>query len=91
MGRKSSELSEGCKENIISLLQDGKSFVEVAGLLEIPKSTVYSVRKKFRSQGSTENTHKSGRRKLVDDRTAWRLVRQVRVDRTRGPRALSVT
>ena len=58
MGRKSSELSEGCKENIFSLLQDGKSFGEVAGLLKIPKSTVYSVWKKFRSQGSTENKHR---------------------------------
>ena len=55
MGRKSSELSEGCKENIVSLLHDGKSFGEAAGLLKIPKSTVYSVWKKFRSQGSTEN------------------------------------
>lgn len=45
---KSTELIQGCKENIVTLLQGGKSFGEVACLLEIPKNTVNSVWKNFR-------------------------------------------
>lgn len=48
LGQKSTELNQGCKENIVTLLQGGKSFGEVACLLEIPKYTVNSVWKNFR-------------------------------------------
>lgn len=66
------------KENIETLLQGGISFGEVAFLLKMPKSTVYSVWKKIRIHGSVENKHRSGRRKLVDGCAARRLVRQTR-------------
>lgn len=55
MGRRSTELSTGCKENIITLLQQSKRFGEVERLLEIPKSTVFSVWKKNSIRENVEN------------------------------------
>ncbi len=55
MGRRSTELSTGCKENIITLLQQSKRFGEVERLLEIPKSTVFSVWKKNSTRENVEN------------------------------------
>lgn len=81
MGRKSSELSVSCKEIIINLLQDGNSFGKVSQLLSIPKSTIFSVWKKYSTQGSVENLPRSGRKKSIDDRAARNLIRHVRNDR----------
>ena len=81
MGRKSSELSIGCKENIITLVQKRISYGEISRMLDISKSTVFSVWKKFRTQGDVENRHRSGRRKSIDVRSARKLTRQVRGDR----------
>lgn len=81
MGRKSSELSIGCKENIITFVQKGISYGEIGRMLDIPKSTVFSVWKKFSTQGDVENSHRSGRRKSIDVRSARKLTRQVRGDR----------
>lgn len=55
MGRRSTELSTGCKENIITLLQQSKRFGEVERLLEIPKSTVFSVWTKNSTRENVEN------------------------------------
>ena len=55
MGRRSTELSTGCKENIITLLQQSKNFGEVERLLEIPKSTVFSVWKTNSIRENVEN------------------------------------
>ena len=81
MGRKSRELSSGCKESIITLVRNGQSFGEVGRLLQIPKTTVYSVWKKFTACGSVENKRRSGRKKSIDGRAARRLVRQMKGDR----------
>ena len=55
MGRRSTELSTGCKKTIITLLQQSKSFGEVERLLQIPKSIVFSVWKTNSTRENVEN------------------------------------
>lgn len=84
MGRKSKELSDGCKENIVKLVRNGKSFGEISRMLLIPKSTVFSVWKKFCAEGTVKNKPRTGRKKTIDGRATRRLVRQMKGDRKKN-------
>lgn len=84
MSRKSPELSTGCKESIVAMVRNGQSFGEVARLLNLPKSTVYSVWKKFSSNGSVENGKRSGRKYSINEHAARRLIRQMKGDRKKN-------
>lgn len=76
MGRKSKELSDGSKDQIVSLFQQGISLHQIGKRLKIPYSTVQFIVKKFRTS-STDNLKRSGRPKSLSERDVRTLVKIV--------------
>ena len=64
MGRKSEELSDSVKEQIVRASYQVTNVSEVARIFDIPRTTVSSVLKKFRATGSVETRHRSARKTL---------------------------
>ena len=62
------------KEKIINGLTSGESISEVSRRLDIPKQTIYSIKKQFLQRGHLENVSKSGQPK----KTTIRKDRKIR-------------
>ena len=63
------------------MVEEGHRLMDIAKVLGRSKSTISMVLKRFRSRGSTENMHRSGRPKIVGDRGLRKLSRLVKLDR----------
>ena len=64
------------------MYQQGKRISSISNLLDIPRSTVDYIVKKFNRTGSAENLKRKPRQCLIDDRGARILGRLVNSDRT---------
>ncbi|XP_065642126.1 uncharacterized protein LOC136073818 [Hydra vulgaris] len=73
------ELPEVMKNLIISHHQNGKSLSQIREMLCIPKSTVQSIIKKFSTEGSVQNKPRTGRPKILLERTENWLVRKIKM------------
>ena len=54
MPGRSKDLSVGHRDSIVELVRGGHSY-QVTSMLEIPKTTMYNIFKKYDSRGTTEN------------------------------------
>jgi len=68
MGRKSAELSDEKKNLILKLSTSVKNKSELSRLVRVPRTTITSILKKFRTTGSTRNIHRKGRPNLFTKR-----------------------
>jgi hypothetical protein len=57
MPGRSKDLSVGHRDSIVELVRGGHSY-QVTSMLEIPKTTMHNIFKKYDSRGTTENTQK---------------------------------
>ncbi|XP_065679858.1 uncharacterized protein LOC136094166 [Hydra vulgaris] len=73
------ELPEVMKNLIISHHQNGKSLSQIREMLCIPISTVQSIIKKFSTEGSVQNKPRTGRPKILSERTENWLVRKIKM------------
>ena len=75
MGRKGRELSQDIKKLFVDLYENGQKLSEISKLLSVHYMTISNIVKKYRNNGSAENTKRSGRPKLVSDRDYRKLER----------------
>lgn len=81
MGRKGRELGMEVKNVILDLIRNGHSRHKVSDMLNIPKSTVIDVARKFFDTGSVENKPRSGRPAKMKERDYRGLERLVKTHR----------
>lgn len=81
MGRKGEELGMEVKNIIIDLIWNGHSRHKIIDMLNIPKSTVIDVARKFFDTGSMENKPRSGRPAKTEERVNRGLERLVKTHR----------
>lgn len=79
-------LPKQIKEKIIEALNNGDSLSEVSRRFDIPKQTVYSIKKRFQERGHLDNMSKSGRPK----KTSIRQDRKIRRLSVADPRRSAV-
>ena len=60
MGRKGKELTPEVKQITADLYQQGRNVKDIEEILNIPRTTISYVIKKFRERGSTENSQRPG-------------------------------
>jgi len=75
------ELTVGTKKAIVKLNNSGVSQAEISRRLDIPRTTITDILKRFRRRGNVENTHRSGapsKLSRLDTRGLSRLVRKTR-------------
>lgn len=80
MGRKGLEFGMEVK-NVIELIRNGHSRHKVSDMLNIPKSTVIDVARKFFDTGSVENNPRSGQPAKMKERDYHGLERLVKMHR----------
>lgn len=68
IGRRGKELSNDVKDIAHKLFEVGKTIDHVSNTLHIPRSTVWSLKKRFERWGSIENTPRRGRTPLGDSK-----------------------
>ena len=73
--------SDGVKESVVALVQQGNSFQKVADMLNMSKTTVHRVYRKFCKRGTVETAPKTGRKKSLSDRDGRKILRQVKANR----------
>ena len=81
MSRKGTELSTETKELIVTLLHSVQNKAELSRLLNIPRTTIASVRSKYRSTGTVKTSTRSGRKKSFTNRDRNALKRLVKSNR----------
>lgn len=73
--------SDGVKESVVALVKKGNSFQKVADMLNMSKTTVHRVYRKFCKRGTVETAPKTGRKKSLSDRDGRKILRQVKANR----------
>ncbi|PSN46087.1 hypothetical protein C0J52_02264 [Blattella germanica] len=61
MGRKKREHSGAFRAQAVSLHEEGKSYRQIAAIMNVSFSTIRSIVMKYKSTGTTENKPRSGR------------------------------
>ena len=79
--KKKKKLTPEVKQTAADLYQQGRNVKDIAEILNIPRTTISYVIKKFRERGSTENSQRPGRPCLIQDRDYRQLERLVKNDR----------
>ena len=77
---KSKELCSGIKSRIVAKHEAGNSYGRISSELNVPKSTVQSIIKKYKDSNSTANLPRSGRPRKITTRMARKIVRKVQND-----------
>ena len=83
------ELTSDQKTSIVNLADASHKPAEIARLLGIPATTIYSFLKRYRRRGSIENAERSGRPAKITERDTRVLLRTVKRDRSRPLRQLT--
>lgn len=81
MAKHGKELSDDTKRNIIQLIESGHRASHVAKSLQISKSTISRLLKRWRIRGDIENLPRTGRKKTVTKRAENALSRVVKSNR----------
>lgn len=81
MGKRGKDLDVQTKETILSMVRSGLKSSKVAEILEIHKSTVSKVLKRYRERGNNENAPRKGHPKLLTVRGENALTRIVKKGR----------
>ena len=74
---KTKEHSEDLRKRVIAIHSKGEGYDKISKRLNLPKSTVRAIVKKFKSQGHVMNLHGRGRKRLLSARAERKIVRRV--------------
>lgn len=77
---KTKELSADLKRRIIRFHNGGKTYGDISKRLDIPRSTVFSIVKKFKQHGTVEALPGRGRKPKLSVRTERKLCREVNIN-----------
>ena len=72
------ELSKDLRNKVMELYKDGKGYKKISKALQMPVSTVQSLIKKWKIQGSLDTKPRSGRPRKISAKTARRIVRDTK-------------
>ena len=78
MNRKKSETSKSIRELIVNCYKKGKSYGEIAQLVNRSKSTIHYIVKKFNTQSNIVNKPCCGRSKKLTEREKRTIIRKIR-------------
>lgn len=77
---KSKELSEDLRKKVVEKHRDGQSYAAIARSLNVPKSTVASLIRKWKSYGTTVNLRRMGRPSKITVKGKRKLLREARAN-----------
>ncbi|CAK9820113.1 Transposable element Tcb1 transposase [Anthophora quadrimaculata] len=80
MDYKRREISLPQREYVVKFWKEGKSQREISKLMDIPRSTIQYILKKFKEDKITVNKPRQGRPKLLTNREESRILRAVKQD-----------
>ena len=65
---KSKEISQDLRKRIVELHKSGSSLREISKCLKVPCSSVQTIVHKYKHHGTTQSSHRSGRRHVLSPR-----------------------
>ena len=77
---KSKEISQDLRKNIVDLHESGSSVGAISKRLKVPRSSVQTIVRKYKHQGTTQPSNRSGRRRVLSPRDERTLVRKVQIN-----------
>ena len=75
---RSKELCVDLRDKIVSMHKTGEGYKKISAALEVPRSTVVSIIRKWKTYGTTDSLPRSGRPSKPSNRGQRAMVRQVR-------------
>uniref|UniRef100_A0A8C8IJ71 Rho guanine nucleotide exchange factor 12 n=1 Tax=Oncorhynchus tshawytscha TaxID=74940 RepID=A0A8C8IJ71_ONCTS len=76
---KSKEISQDLRKKIVDLLKSGSSLGAISKRLKVPRSSVQTIVRKYKHHGTTQPSHRSGRRRVLSPRDERTLVQKVNI------------
>ena len=77
---KSKEISQDLRKNIVDLHKSGSSLGAISKCLNVPRSSVQTIVRKYKHYGTTQPSYHSGRKRVLAPRDEWTLVRKVQIN-----------
>ena len=78
MYRKSKNISFNLRQLVIFHREKGKSYRQIAAILDLKKSTVADIVNRYKNEDRIESLPQSGRRKIINEREKRKIIRKVK-------------
>uniref|UniRef100_A0AAZ3S5U5 Sleeping Beauty transposase HTH domain-containing protein n=1 Tax=Oncorhynchus tshawytscha TaxID=74940 RepID=A0AAZ3S5U5_ONCTS len=77
---KSKEISQDLRKTIVDLHKSGSSLGAISKCLKVPHSSVQTIVRKYKHNGTTQPSHLAGRKSLLSPRDECALVQKVQIN-----------
>lgn len=80
MAPNGKQTSVETRNMIIKLYREGRSVPDIIDIVEVPRSTVYEIIKRFRENNQVANKSRIGQGKILNEYEERRIVREVKIN-----------